>query len=130
MRFPALLLLLVAACACSSGHANSDPTRGRAFVARAGSPAKPSDDARIVTFTGTCDASGAVPIDARLFVVANDENNVLRIYDAERGGTPLHAIDLSPEFSGSVDQVTCRLGLDRGAGSEWVGATAASTASR
>jgi hypothetical protein len=98
MRFPALPLLLLAACACSSGHANSDPTRGRAFVVRAGSPAKPGEDARIVMFTGTCDASGAVPIDARLFAVANDENNVLRIYDAEGGGAPLHAIDLSPQL--------------------------------
>jgi len=50
---------------------------------------------RFVTFEGTCDASGAVPIDARLFAVADDESNVLRIYDAEKGGRPLYAVDLT-----------------------------------
>jgi hypothetical protein len=52
----------------------------------------------MVTFEGTCDASGAVPIDQRLFAVADDENNVLRIYDADKGGPPLYAMDVSPEL--------------------------------
>jgi hypothetical protein len=50
----------------------------------------PSAEARedgTVVFEGTCDASGAVPLDARRFAVADDENNVIRIYDAERGGS-------------------------------------------
>ena len=49
-----------------------------------------------VIFTGMCDASGAVALDDRLFAVANDEDNIVRVYDAERGGPPLHAYDLSP----------------------------------
>lgn len=59
--------------------------------ARAQSPSRPDT----VTFTGMCDASGAVPIGSRLFAVADDEDNILRVYDVERGGAPLHAVDLS-----------------------------------
>jgi hypothetical protein len=51
-----------------------------------------------VTFTGMCDASGAVPVGPRTFVVADDEDNILRVYDAERGGAPLHALDLSMDL--------------------------------
>jgi hypothetical protein len=51
--------------------------------------------ATIVTFSGMCDASGAVPIDANRLLVASDEDNVLRIYDAMRGGAPTEELDLS-----------------------------------
>jgi Protein of unknown function (DUF3616) len=51
-----------------------------------------------VRFTGTCDASGAVPLDERTFLVADDEDNVLRVYDASRGGAPLSTVDLSPSL--------------------------------
>jgi hypothetical protein len=50
---------------------------------------------RQVVFSGMCDASGAVPLSAALFAVADDEGNVLRIYDADRGGAPLASIDVS-----------------------------------
>jgi hypothetical protein len=46
-----------------------------------------------------CDASGAVPIDERHFVVVDDEDNILRLYDAERGGAPLQRFDLSEGLS-------------------------------
>jgi hypothetical protein len=42
-----------------------------------------------------CDASGAVALDDRTFLVADDEDNVLRAYDARVGGAPLAAVDLS-----------------------------------
>jgi hypothetical protein len=58
----------------------------------------------LVTFEGTCDASGAVPLDARRFAVADDENNVLRIYDAERGGPPLAETDLTPGLRGAGEK--------------------------
>jgi hypothetical protein len=48
-----------------------------------------------VTFTGMCDASGAVPLTSSTFLVADDEDNVLRAYDAERGGAPLWSADIS-----------------------------------
>ncbi len=49
----------------------------------------------LVHFEGACDASGAVPLDDRRFAVADDEDSVLRIYDADRGGAPLYTVDVS-----------------------------------
>ncbi|HKS36722.1 MAG TPA: DUF3616 domain-containing protein [Verrucomicrobiae bacterium] len=46
-------------------------------------------------YSGICDASAAVALGNRLFVAANDEDNQLRIYDRDRGGPPIHSIDLS-----------------------------------
>lgn len=51
-----------------------------------------------VVFEGACDASGAVPIDDRHFALADDEDNIVRIYDADRGGPPLRQIDLTPQL--------------------------------
>jgi hypothetical protein len=52
---------------------------------------------RTIIFTGACDASGAVPVSEQQFVVADDEDNLLRVYDAGRGGAPLHSTDLSAQ---------------------------------
>lgn len=54
---------------------------------------------RMVTFEGACDASGAVPLDQTHFLVADDEDNVLRVYDAERGGAPTRMFDLSTRIA-------------------------------
>jgi Protein of unknown function (DUF3616) len=48
-----------------------------------------------VVFRGTCDASGAVPINRTQMIVADDENNILRLYDAEKGGDPISVTDVS-----------------------------------
>jgi hypothetical protein len=64
-----------------------------AASATAGAPS-PVAAGAVVTFEGMCDASGAVELDERRFVAADDEDNLLRIYDAERGGPPLQVIDL------------------------------------
>ena len=50
---------------------------------------------REVEFSGMCDASAAVALSDRLFAVADDEQNVLRVYDGDRGGSPLSSFDLS-----------------------------------
>lgn len=43
---------------------------------------------------GTCDASGAVAIgNTNYFIVGNDEDNILRIYDAENSGEPVEVVD-------------------------------------
>jgi len=52
----------------------------------AGLGAVPAIAQDLVTFKGMCDASGAVPLDANRFMVADDEDNVLRVYDAVKGG--------------------------------------------
>lgn len=50
---------------------------------------------REVIFTGMCDASGAVALSRNLFVVGDDEDNVLRIYDGNLGGPPISSSDVS-----------------------------------
>lgn len=49
----------------------------------------------VMTYRGPCDASAAVPLDADHFVVAGDEDNILRVYSRGRrdpvGETPLAA---------------------------------------
>jgi hypothetical protein len=65
-----------------------------ALMAPPSTTAAPAD----VVFTGMCDASGAVTLDGGKFLVADDEDNVLRVYDAARGGAPLSATDLSADL--------------------------------
>jgi hypothetical protein len=50
---------------------------------------------REVLFSGICDASAAVALTQRLFAVADDEDSILRVYDADRGGDPVRSVDLS-----------------------------------
>lgn len=52
-----------------------------------------------VEFDGACDASGAVPVDERHFAVADDEDNVLRVYDARRGGKAVLRTNLSKQIA-------------------------------
>lgn len=61
---------------------------------------------RAVQFQGSCDASGAVPLSDSLFAVADDEDNVIRVYDADTGGAPLLQYDLSynPKLKPERDQ--------------------------
>jgi uncharacterized protein DUF3616 len=68
--------------------------------ARAAEP-RPEDRAtavRWVQFEGACDASGAVPVDERHFAVADDEDNVLRVYDAMTGGDAVRKTNLSKQI--------------------------------
>lgn len=70
-------LVMLLACGASSAPA---PT-----------PVQPGD----LVFTGMCDASGAVALSGERFVVADDEDNVLRVYDSVRGGAPIETVDVS-----------------------------------
>ncbi|MFO1514005.1 MAG: DUF3616 domain-containing protein [Verrucomicrobiota bacterium] len=47
-------------------------------------------------FTGTCDASTATALSGDLFVVANDEDNILRFYRTSQPGKPVQTFDLQP----------------------------------
>jgi Protein of unknown function (DUF3616) len=73
-------LLFVSACSSCRATSRSVP---------------PTVSQALVTFEGMCDASGAVPLSGTLFAVADDEDNVLRTYDAARGGPPLSSVDIS-----------------------------------
>jgi hypothetical protein len=48
---------------------------------------------RPVRYPGMCDASGAVPVSSNLFLVASDEDNVLRLYNSDQAGHPLKEYD-------------------------------------
>ncbi len=69
--------------------------------------ATPENGARVVSFEGTCDASAAVELGRTRALVADDENNLLRVYDVERGGKPVLEIDVSSS-----------LGIERTKGAE------------
>ncbi|WP_404790131.1 DUF3616 domain-containing protein [Altericista sp. CCNU0014] len=47
---------------------------------------------------GICDASGAVALDENRFVVANDEDNILRVYQAHHSGKSDRRIDINQYF--------------------------------
>ena len=44
---------------------------------------------------GMCDASAGIAVDDDHFVVANDEDNILRIYRSDRSGAPVRTFDMS-----------------------------------
>lgn len=52
---------------------------------------------------GICDASGAVALDDSRFIVANDEDNHLRVYSANESGAPVKIIDINNYFSNNPD---------------------------
>lgn len=81
---------------CNDTHAPRALASGTPSAQR---PRTASARRPLVHYQGACDASGAVPLDARRFAVADDEDSVLRIYDAEGGGPPLYTVDVS----GSLD---------------------------
>jgi len=47
-----------------------------------------------MVFNGTCDASAAMALDRDLFVVASDEDNVLRFYRPSQPGKPVYKYDM------------------------------------
>ena len=46
-------------------------------------------------YRGTSDASAAVALDKDMFIVADDENNTLRVYKTTKGGLPLLSCDMT-----------------------------------
>jgi hypothetical protein len=46
-------------------------------------------------FHGASDASAAVAVNDDMFVVADDENNILRIYDINKAGSPVSSFDMT-----------------------------------
>jgi hypothetical protein len=48
---------------------------------------------RPMEYSGMRDASAAVPVSSNLFIVADDENNTLRLYSADHSGPPLKEFD-------------------------------------
>jgi hypothetical protein len=51
--------------------------------------------AETFVYHGTSDASAAVAVGRDMFIVADDENNVLRVYKTTQGGLPLFSYDMT-----------------------------------
>jgi hypothetical protein len=47
-------------------------------------------------YNGMCDASAVAALDGTYFVVADDEQTVLRVYSSLKGGLPVHSLFLAP----------------------------------
>lgn len=88
-----LPMLLALSCAETNGSGPLAPDPRVEIATSAGGiePAAATD----LAFVGMCDASGAVALDDRTFIVADDEDNVLRAYDVQRPGPPLWSVDMS-----------------------------------
>jgi hypothetical protein len=54
-----------------------------------------SADQPLRVYFGLCDASAAVWLDTRTFAVADDEDNVIRVYQRDGGGAPQYSLDLT-----------------------------------
>ena len=52
-------------------------------------------DREVLVFRGTSDASAAVAVGEDIFVVADDENNILRIYETGKAGQPVGSFDMT-----------------------------------
>jgi hypothetical protein len=50
---------------------------------------------QVRVYNGASDASAAVAVGNGMFIVADDENNVLRVYSIEKGGSPIFSYDLT-----------------------------------
>jgi hypothetical protein len=57
----------------------------------------------VLTHSGMCDASAAVMLDEATFIVADDEQNLLAIYDVNRSGGPVASIEWERLFTSGED---------------------------
>jgi hypothetical protein len=57
---------------------------------------KPVQIAEPIRHLGCCDASAGVAVSSNLFIVANDEDNSLRVYRRDKSGPPVQAFQAGP----------------------------------
>jgi hypothetical protein len=67
---------------------------GPAMAQAQGTP-EPTPKAPVQQYSGMCDASTALAVGSDRFLVGNDEDNVLRLYQADQPGPPLAARDIT-----------------------------------
>ena len=100
----AAMTLHVGGCAEEQASASADQRRSRSVSAETVDDveATPSAQrAQTVRRFGICDGSAGVALSGGYFVVANDENNVLSIYESDTGSAPVAKVELSATL-GSV----------------------------
>ncbi len=78
---------------------------------------------RAAEYTGMADASGAVAVNSNLFVVADDEHNVLRVYRADRPGPPVSEFDFDAflEVEAKSPEADLEAGARIGDRAFWIG---------
>ena len=69
-----------------------------------------SAEARVVSFSGCCDASAGVALNQELIAVASDEDNLLRVYSREAGGAPVALLRVGG--AGSADPGKLEMDLE------------------
>lgn len=83
----ALLCCLLAVTAFARGAESPTPALPSAVA--------PLRLVRPARYTGMCDASGAVTVNSNLFIVADDESNILQLYRADQPGNPVKQFDFN-----------------------------------
>lgn len=80
---------------------------------------------RPLLYFGACNASGSVAVDTNRFLVADDENNTIRLYCGDRGGLPLREFDfdafLEVERQGNSREADLEAGARIGDRAFWIG---------
>jgi hypothetical protein len=75
-----------------------------------------NDDAQVKKYLGISNPSGAVALNENLFIVADDEDNLLRIYDKNRFDKPVQTIALNSVFKDTItDGEDLEIDLESGA---------------
>jgi hypothetical protein len=69
------------------------------YVVNYAASAAPADPANTRFHTGASDASATIAIDDDTMIVADDETNVLRLYDRNHSGLPLNGFDFSGDLA-------------------------------
>ena len=77
----------------------SDGINSAAYVIRYAASAASLSPSSTRFFTGSSDASTAVAIDSQFMVVADDENQVLRLYDRSNSGLPIAGFDFTTSLA-------------------------------
>jgi len=90
MRVTSIIVLFLLIC---SGPASCNLTQNEVrTIARAAHKEPPEE---VLIYRGTSDASAAVAVSDEMFIMADDENNVLRIYDINGSDLPVFRCDLT-----------------------------------
>src|SRR5438874_5294174 len=109
MRAFSAAILIVSLTACRGGGSGAGQTTLRLVR-----PAK---------YSGMADASGAVAVNSNLFLVADDEENKLRLYRSNQGGAPIKEFDLDAflEVRGKTLEADLEGGARIGDRAFWIG---------
>lgn len=89
----------------------SDGINSAAYVIHYAASAASVSPSSTRFFTGTSDASTAVAIDSQFMLVADDENQVLRLYDRSNSGLPIAGFDFTSSLALTDTSGVCRVRL-------------------